>query len=131
MVRRAFDEELFGEDEYGEEDTDGSYHIEQMRITRKVEEPLALTITAVVTEGISSITIARDDNYRDPFHFFIETMDPEPVVNFLEDKFIAGAYFAVMNYLKTCPKVIRDPIEMRMKLDTLLIGGSINSGAQD
>jgi len=121
----------------GDEDDDFSereYHFEQEIIRREVLEPMHLIIEAQVSAGCTEdeqadlYTFVQFWHVLDPkhrYHFFIDTGEPETVINALERRFSDGQFHAVRNFIKKKGKTIRDPLEFRLQLDAEL--GTVSS----
>jgi len=90
-------------------------------------------IEAHITGESTYITIKRINpgKRQQDISMFVDTIDPEPLVNALETKLEAGLYWAIFQFMSNEGKTIRDPIELRLKLDSEVSASSIPSEAED
>ena len=126
-----FFSEFSDDDEFDEGDLDDEVSDKCLIIQRHVKEPVDVTIEAQIGSESTFISIKRNTlatiNKPLQAHMFVDTLDPEPILNALESKFEQGGYHVIMNFLKGEGNTIRDPIELRLKLDTMFSVSSIPS----
>jgi len=137
-------------DDDGDEDFDfdealndrEEYAFEHETIRREVKEPMHVIVEAQICGSVddsgedtahSFIQLWHVLNEKNKLHFFIDTADPEPVLNALEQRLADGEFHAVRNFIKTTGHTVRDPIEFRLKLDAVLgaSSGALTFGDND
>ena len=123
MVReRIFDDELeFDDDEDEEFDPEeDAMPISQFVIRREVKKPDHVMIEATIGAESTFIKfwLAHQD---DSFNFcFLDTIEPDMVLNALEQKFEAGLLQEVIAFFDTYGKYLKDPVNFRIKLDAIV-----------
>ena len=102
----------YAEDEYG----DTSFIIQ-----REVKNPMHVKIEAQVRSSGTFIKFWHVSRGADNFHWcFVETIDPEPLVNAIEQRLNDGMFFPIVQFIKESGRTIRDPVEIRLKMDSAL-----------
>jgi len=110
-------EELADESYDPEEDAMPTVHIVQRRI---IEDPIRVEIEATIGEESTFIKFFRLNN-PERFKFcFIDTLDPEMVLNTLETKFNDGLLEEVEDFFEKYGRSISDPVKFRLKLDAVV-----------
>ena len=96
---------------------------------------MRVTIEAQINGNGTFLQVFREvpgsRNAGNSMHMFIDTLKPEPVINAIEERLEAGLFWSLMQFMKKEGKAIRDPIELRLKLDSAIPTSSIPVGFDD
>lgn len=114
----GFDIADLGEEEYDAEED--ALPTVQIVIRRVVEKPKHVVIEATIGEESTFIKFYKPA-YPEEFKFcFIDTLDPEMVLNTLEGKFSEGLLEEVEDFFDKYGRSISDPVKFRLKLDAVV-----------
>ena len=124
MSADAFDEPLgLAEDTEEEEDYDpeeDAMPTLHVVIRREIKEPHHVIIEATIGEDSTFIKFWQD-SYPERFHYcFLDTLEPDMVLNTLENKFRKGLFYGVEDFFIKYGRDISDEVRFRLKLDAVV-----------
>lgn len=129
------DDMLWGiDDEY--DDDDGSDDVSQVNeidctkgvvatFNREIREPMHVIIEGYITESdMTYISLYHVLNEKAKCYMWIDTREPEVVLNALEEYVREGYFWNILKFIEKEGRSIRDPVELRLKLDIIFNGGT-------
>jgi len=121
MGKSCFDEILgdgSGDDFDPAEDTP---EVTMVTLDREVKEPIPVKIEATISEShVTKIVCWRTDRSSEEVHCYIDSADPEPILNALEIYISNGRWSSIVEFFEEQGMVVLDPQIFRMKMDAIM-----------
>jgi len=104
-----------------EENVSGDPYIIDAHITRHDDEG----------KGITWIKLYHANFPENYSHCYVDTMNPELILDAMENYVRAGKFAEVENFLQQDGRALGNPVTFRLKLDSALGGGSLANEVTD
>jgi hypothetical protein len=100
----------------------------QIVIRRIVDKPISIQIEATIGEDSTFIKFWRTIRPESFKFCFLDTLDPDMILDTLEGKFENGLIEGVEDFFDKYGRTISDPVRFRLKLDAIVTNTDSGSG---
>lgn len=94
-------------------------NIDQLVLERTVSDPL-VQITATISEDHVSFIQCNRASPEESCHCYVDTTDPEFILNALERHIADGGWRKVVQFFQRDGRTISDPVTFRLKFDAVM-----------
>jgi len=123
--RKSCFDDILGDDGDGDyDDASDTPEVTMVTLTREVKEPIPVKIEATISEShMTKIVCFRTDRggrAAEEVHCYVDSVDPEPILNALEIYIEQGRWSSIFAFFKEQGMVVLDPHVFRMKMDAVM-----------
>jgi len=121
MAKSCFADILEDDDRTEYDDASDTKEVVMVTLTREVKEPIPVRIEATISEShMTKIVCYRTDRSKEEVHCYVDSVDPEPILNALEIYISQGRWSSIFAFFKEQGMVVLDPQIFRMKMDAVM-----------